>query len=143
MTSCRLIFFALIGLTITPMATAQIYKCDGPDGPVFSDEKCGSDATIVEVEATSGLGGISDETKDELASKKAEREQARNDNNKGASNNIQNSTVITQPAEQLEEGEWINGQWVRRPVQLPIRPGSPGLKPVQLPAPKTGGKRRN
>ena len=27
----------LVTLVITPAAVAQIYKCDGPDGPIYSD----------------------------------------------------------------------------------------------------------
>ena len=45
---------ALITLVITPAAVAEIYKCDGPDGPIFSDKKCGSDAANVELPESSG-----------------------------------------------------------------------------------------
>ena len=44
----------LITLVITPAAVAEIYKCDGPDGPIFSDKKCGSDAANVELPESSG-----------------------------------------------------------------------------------------
>ena len=44
----------LITLVITPAAVAEIYKCDGPDGPIFSDKKCGLDAANVELPESSG-----------------------------------------------------------------------------------------
>lgn len=66
----RTILVALITLAITPIAAADIYKCNGPDGPVYTDWKCGPDATNVELLDSSGLGGISDETKTQLAEKK-------------------------------------------------------------------------
>ena len=34
----------LILLAISPLAAATIYKCDGPDGPIFSDQPCAPDA---------------------------------------------------------------------------------------------------
>ena len=50
----RISLFTLITLAITPAAVAEIYKCDGPDGPIFSDKKCGSDAANVELPESSG-----------------------------------------------------------------------------------------
>jgi len=137
MTSSKSTLIALIALAITPVANAQIYKCDGPDGPIFSDQKCGPDAATVDVSVSSGLGGISDETKNELAAKKADREKARKNNKNGATSKNQNSALST---DYVENGQWVNGQWIRRPI---LRPGRGTPKPVQLPAAKTGGKRRN
>ena len=48
-----------IALLLPALATAEVYKCDGPDGPVFSDVACGSGAEQIDVGdalATSGLG---------------------------------------------------------------------------------------
>ena len=77
MNSHRPVIVALITLAITPIATAQIFKCDGPDGPIYTDRPCGPDATNVEVSDTSGLSGVSDETKAELAQRKADRDKDR------------------------------------------------------------------
>jgi len=140
MTSSKSTLIALIALAITPVANAQIYKCDGPDGPIFSDQKCGPGATTVDVSVSSGLGGISDETKNELAAKRADREKARKNNNNGTTSKNQNSALST---DYVENGQWVNGQWIRRPIRRPGRDGSGAPKPVQLPANKTGGKRRN
>ena len=68
---------ALAALAITPAAVAQIYKCDGPDGPIYSDRKCGADAANVELLESSGLSGVTEQDKANLAEKKLEREQER------------------------------------------------------------------
>jgi len=126
------------------MATAQIYKCDGPDGPVYSDRECGPDATHVEVSTTPGVsGGVYDESKVELAEKKADREQARK-SKQALNSNINhtdfsnlNSAGTTEPA----------GRWVRNPQQIKNRIDSRDPKPTTKPAqPRTqpvGVKRRN
>lgn len=46
-----LIIIALCPLT----AAAEIYRCETPDGPVYSDRVCGEEAIEVQVEETSGL----------------------------------------------------------------------------------------
>ena len=137
MRNCKTALIALIALAITPMATAQIYKCDGPDGPVYSDRECGPDATHVEVSTTPGVSdGVYDESKVELAEKKADREQARNSKQALNSNidhtdfNNLNSAGTTEPA----------GRWVRNPQQIKNRIDSrdpiPTTQPVRV-------KRRN
>jgi len=133
MSNFRIVLVALIALAITSMAAAQIYKCDGPDGLVFSDRKCGINATNVELSESSGLGGVSDEIKVELAKKKADREQARNRNNDGALFDNRNSPSATEPA----------GRWVRDPRRLKDRDAPPDLKPGKQPTPRTVNRRRN
>jgi len=133
MNNCRTALIALIALAITPMATAQVYRCDGPDGPVFSDRKCGPDATNVELSESSGLSGVSDESKAELAKKKADREQARNSNNNGAVISNRNSALATEPA----------GRWERYPRRLKDRGVGREPRPSTQPVPRTGVKRRN
>ena len=120
----------LIMLAISPLATAQIYKCDSPDGPIYTDRKCGPDATSVEVADTSGLSGVTDETKAELAARKAEREQAREERRQRGNNetviNNQYTTVNTEPA-----GRWLYPRpW--RPK--PERPVKPEVSPRPLPS---------
>ena len=123
------ILSALFLMAASPLATAQIYKCDGPDGPIYSDRECGPDAASVELAKTSGISGVSDETKTELAQKKAEREEERaNNSNTNTDNNYQSNTVNTEPA-----GRWIRpyrrpgSRLVDRPTNLPAT----GVKPVK------------
>ena len=59
----------LVTLVITPAAVAEIYKCDGPDGPIYSDKKCGPDAANVELLESSGLSGVTEQDKINLAEK--------------------------------------------------------------------------
>jgi hypothetical protein len=70
-------FFVLTNVSV---AVAKVYKCDGPDGPVYSDKECASDATVVELSDSTGISGVSDETKTDLAQKKSDRNEAGNRN---------------------------------------------------------------
>ena len=132
MNRCRIILVALITVAITPMAEADIYKCNGPDGPVYTDLECGPDATNVVLSDSSGLVGITDETKAELAEKKASREKARNRVNKTTVINNQYNTINTQPA----------GYWARRPFWREKHPGMRPPEPVPKPLPSTIAFRR-
>ena len=136
MKRCKTCLVVLFALATTPLAIAEIYKCDGPDGPIFSDRECGPGATSVELAETSGLVGISDETKTELAEKKAEREAERNEARQRKGNttviNNQYTTVNTEPA----------GYWLRRPYRRPGH-GRPEVPPaIPTPLPSTLGKPR-
>ena len=145
MKKSRTVLIAMASLLISPMAIAEIYKCDGPDGPVYTDRKCGPDAASVELAESSGLSGVSDETKADLARKKAERVETRaNSSNPSPVNNYQFTTINTEPA----------GRWLRRPYRKPHdRPHDrpydrPYDKPETLPASQkraksvVGGRRR-
>ncbi len=137
MKKSRTVLIALASLLISPMAIAEIYKCDGPDGPVYTDRECGPDAASVELAETSGLSGVSDETKADLARKKADRAEAKANNSPSPVNNYQFTTINTEPA----------GRWLRRPYWKPHdRPyDKPETLPaaVQLPAKSVvGGRRR-
>ena len=124
------ILVTLITLAITPVASAQIYKCDGPNGPIFTDRVCGPDAASVEIADTSGLSGVSDETKAELAKRRADREQARAENRKLKSNrtviNNQYTTINTEPA-----GRWLNYPYWR---PKPEKPEPPQVTPRAPPS---------
>lgn len=126
----KLALITLIIMAVSPLATAQIYRCDGPDGPVYTDRKCSPDAKSIEVTDSSGLTGVSDETKAELAAKKAQREQAREEslklnNNRTVINN-QFTTINTEP-----EGRWLYPRpW--RPK--PVKPEKPVVSPTPLPS---------
>ena len=71
------ILVTLILLTNVSVAMAQIYKCDGPEGPVYSDKECEPNAATVELSESAGLTGISDEELSELAEKKSDRQPPR------------------------------------------------------------------
>jgi len=136
MNRVKMILIALALLLVTPAAVAEIYKCDGPDGPIYSDQKCGPDAASVEVLDTSGLTGVSDETKAELAARKAKREQAREEQRKLNSNrtviNNQYTTISPQPY----------GNWYRRPYLRP-KPERPEIQPLPgISPPSTIGRPR-
>jgi len=135
MNRLNIILASLILLAIAPMASAEIYRCDGPDGPIFSDRKCGPDAANVELSDTSGLTGVTDEIKAELAEKKADRERAREEmrklnNNRTVINN-QYTTVNTEPT-----GRWLNyPYWRPKPERpRPERPMPPEVTPKPLPS---------
>ena len=138
MNNRRTALVVLMALAITPMATAQIYKCDGPDGPVYSDRECGADATHVELSTTPGVSsGVYDEAIVELAEKKAGREQAHNSNIDHTDFSNLNSAGTTEPA----------GRWVRNPQQIKNRIDSrdpkPTTKPVRPTTQPVRVKRRN
>ena len=128
---------ALIALIITPAAVAEIYKCDGPDGPIYSDRKCGSDAANVELLESSGLSGVTEQDKANLAEKKLEREQERE---QARSQNQQGSIVINQDNVYTTEDPeyWVRGgnrprDRDRARIQpVKTRPTTP--PPVALPA---------
>ena len=142
----------LVILVITPAAVAEIYKCDGPDGPIYSDKKCGSDAASVELLESSGLSGVTEQDKANLAEKKLEREQkrelereqARSQNQQGSVINNQNNGYAAE-----DPGYWVrDGDRLRNLDKANIPPGktpptTPPTepRPVTLPAklPKKGG----
>ena len=64
----------LATLTITPATVAEVYKCEGPDGPIYSDRKCGPEAANVELQQSSGLSGVTEQDISDLAERKRERE---------------------------------------------------------------------
>ena len=126
----RPILATLITLAFMPVASAQIYKCDGPNGPIYTDRECGPDAANVEIKESSGLSGVSEETKAELAKRKADREQARAEDRKLKKNrtviNNQYTTINTEPA----------GRWLNRPYwgPKPEKPKPPQVAPRSPPS---------
>ena len=139
----------LAALAITPATVAEIYKCDGPDGPIYSDRKCGADAANVELLESSGLSGVTEQDKANLAEKKLEREQereqARSQNQQGSVVNNQNNVYTTE-----DPGYWVRDRDRLRNLDkakiLPgkTRPTTPTTqpRPVTLPA-NTPKKRKN
>ena len=132
----------LITLVITPAAVAEVYKCDGPDGPIYSDKKCGSDATNVELTESSGMTGMSEQEKINVAEKKQEREQAKIQNQKDNAVNNQNDAHPTESPrvwvnDQNHIGDRVNA------YTLPAKPPSAKPPPVTLPAkPPPAGPRK-
>ena len=139
----------LAALVIAPATFAQIYKCDGPDGPVYSDRKCGSEATKVELQESSGLSGVTEQDKADLAEKKLEREQeheqAPSQNQQGGVVNNQNNVYTTENPKNLvrdgnrpkdqDNANTLPGKTL--PATSPTEP-----QPVTLPA-KTPKKRKD
>jgi hypothetical protein len=132
----------LVSLVITPAIAAEIYKCDGPDGPIYSDKKCGPDAANVEVLESSGMSGVSEQDKADLAEKKKEREQEQElareqaQNQKGSEVNNQNNVYTEDPGywgrdgdrlRNLDKANILPGK--TPPTATPTEP-----RPVTLPA---------
>jgi hypothetical protein len=139
----------LTTLAITPATAAKVYKCDGPDGPIYSDRKCGSEAVNVEIQESSGLSGVTEQDISDLAEKKREREKKR----ELARSKNQQSIVPNQQREIYtveDPGYWDrDGNRLRNrdnPNILPDRPqpATPPTepRPVTLPA-RTPKKRNN
>jgi len=114
----------LAALVISPAAIAQIYKCDGPNGPIYSDRECGPDAANVQVRESSGLSGVSEKDKSALAAKKLEREQAQGQNQQRTVTNDQSSSYTTE-----SPGRWDYGR-----NRLRDRDNSSIAVPVKRPA---------
>jgi len=128
---CEL-FIPLTLMAMSSAALAEVYRCDGPDGPIYTDRKCGPDATNVEFTQSSGISGVSDEVKDELARKKAERKKAEPDPalNPNANATYQFNTINTEPA-----GYWLPGSFWRpgaRPPHRPMPPQKPTVPPTTI-----------
>lgn len=124
----EIVLATLALMAVTPVTLAEIYRCDGPDGPIYSDRKCGPDAANVELSDTSGLTGVTDEIKAELAERRADREREREENRKLNSNRtvINNNYTTIQPA-----GRWLNYPYWR---PKPERPSPPVVTPTPLPS---------
>jgi len=134
MTIYRIFITALIVLGNASVAMAQIYKCDGPDGPIYSDRECAPSAATVELSESAGLTGISDEELSELAEKKSDRDKARNRNNE--STVIENQSTIELTADYNERRLPNRDQLKHR-----IESGISDNAPQQLPKKKRN--RRN
>jgi hypothetical protein len=127
----------LTTLVITPAAVAKIYKCDGPDGPIYSDRECGPNAANVVVQDSSGLSGVNEEDKTALAERKLEREEERIKERELARSRRQQTTVINNQYSNYTSG--YPGRWWGlnrpglgdRPVNLPVKP-RPIIRPSIL-----------
>jgi len=139
---------ALATLAITPATVAQVYKCDGPDGPIYSDQKCGSEAVNVELQESSGLSGVTEQDINDLAEKKLEREKKRE---QARSQNQQSSV----PNQQKEISTMEDpGYWDRDANRLRNRdnanilpdrpqPATPPTEPRPVTLPANTPKKRN
>ena len=123
------ILVTLILLANVSVAMAQIYKCDGPEGPVYSDTECEPNAATVDVLESSGLTGISDEEISELAEKKSDRDQARNRNTEGTV--IENQSTIDLTT--YNDGRSVRG---RDQLKQRIDSGVPAPLPATQPRPR-------
>ena len=139
----------LAALVIAPATVAQIYKCDGPDGPIYSDRKCGSEAAKVELQESSGLSGVTEQDKAKLAEKKLEREQeqeqAPSQNQQGSVVNNQNNVHATEnPGNLVRDGNRLKDQDNAKILPVKALPATSPTEPqpVTLPA-KTPKKRKD
>jgi len=139
----KIFITAFIVLANASVAMAQVYKCDGPDGPVYSDRECAPSAEAVELSESSGLSGISDEEISELADKKSDRDQARNRNNEDNVDKNQRTKELTtyDNERRLPERDQIkhridSGVSENAPQQLPQKKGN-------TPPPKKKHNHRN
>lgn len=125
MTRYGKILVVLISVAIAPLATAEIFKCDGPDGPIYSDMECGPSAASVDIPETSGLSGISEESKGEVAAKNAERKEVSTSKSGVLQEVTRKNTVISGQA----------GEWEGDPDLLlkgdPVKGKQPLAKPVK------------
>jgi hypothetical protein len=118
--------FLITVLAVAPLcAQAQIYRCDTPDGPVFSDEKCGEQARVVTLgDESQGLGGgPSEEVREYLDKKRQERAQERDTSAKLTPR--QPAATVVQQAQPVENAALLPGY---------VRPGRPHVRPRPLPA---------
>ena len=129
MAICRIFITTLIVLANTSVALAQIYKCDGPDGPIYSDQECAPNAATIEIPDSAGLTGVSDEEISELAEKKSDRDQAHKRNNDSTVIEKQSTTELTtyNDAGKLRELDQLKQR---------IDSGVPDSAPQQLPKKK-------
>jgi len=126
----RIIIVALVVFTNGTAAMAEIYKCDSPDGPIYSDKKCAANATIVELSDSTGLTGISDGDKAALAQSKSDRDKTRNHGNDDPIINNQGSMLSVQDYDsRLRDRDNLkHGIVSRKPVTPQPKPSAPKKK---------------
>jgi hypothetical protein len=115
---------------------AAIYRCETPDGPVFSDQKCDDNAEIVTLgDQSQGLGGgPSEEVRDYLDQKRQERAAQRE---KAAQLRPAQAQPSVTPSTQPTENADLLPGYVR-----PIRPiVRPRPRPEQPRSPDSGGEK--
>jgi hypothetical protein len=135
MNTCKILLPSLLMMAVTPLGASQIFKCDGPDGPVYTDRPCEPGAEQVQLTESSGVSGVSDETKAELARKKEERQQKNNLRESGAPV-INHYDVV----DNSNSGWWTRGRNpLNRPPlnnrpRPPLNDRPPVNRPVTLPS---------
>lgn len=125
-------------LIVTVSAEAQIFRCDTPNGLVFSDTPCSGQAEVVDVvNGSSGIsGGPSDEVKAELEQKKADRAEEREEARKLQASQVQQPVYVPTP---VDQSVIYPGVWPWRPGVRPHpRPPRPRPKPVEPILPDSG-----
>lgn len=128
-------------LLAAPAVQAEIYRCDGPQGPVYADKPCSEQAEVVTVdEASSGISmGPSEEVRDYLASQREERASEREERQRMQA--ARPAAPVTVPVYESEGYPvyWPNAGYPNRPIRP--RPPRPGPEPpiVDGPGPGNGG----
>ena len=113
-------------------AQAEIYRCDTPEGPVFSDQACGDEATSITLdEDSSGIsGGPPEEVRESLAAKRQAREEARA-RQREQSARRSDREVIYLPGDNSDPVFWPGRGYPNRPNRPP-RPEHP-VQPTPRP----------
>ena len=130
------VLFVMILWAVPMLGAAQIYRCDTPEGVVFSDRECGEEAEVVELtEETAGISvGPSEEVRERLEEQKQERAEAR-----AALAEQRANQPAPAPAPIIIERPgypaFAPGFWGNRPPALrpppPLRPIPPVAPPVR------------
>jgi len=124
-------------MLVPGFAQADIYRCDTPNGVVFSDRECGDSSEVVTLaDETAGISvGPSEEVRERLAEQKAERAQAREERAERLANQpvqVPTPVVIERQGYPTYPGFWGNRPPALRPPP-PLRPLPPVAPPVRPP----------
>ena len=127
---------SILGLALAAsFAEAQVYRCETPQGLVFSDLPCGEQAELITIEEnSSGIApGPDGETREYLAQKREERAEAREENARTWV--TRSNTPVAVPVQQpvVSPAYWPAYRGPHRPIQRP-RPGRPS-RPIVNPDP--------
>ncbi len=135
MTLMKVLLPALV--LVSSFAEAQIYRCETPQGLVFSDMPCGEQAELVSIEEdSSGIApGPQQETREYLAQKREERAEARKENAQLRATRPQTPVVVPEQQPVVYPAYWP----AYRNPQRPIRRPGPGRPSRPIVDPDIGG----
>ena len=126
-------------LLAAPAVQAEIYRCDGPQGLVYSDKPCGEQAEVVTVdESSSGISmGPPEEVRDYLASQREERATEREEKQRAQA--ARPAAPVTVPVYESAGYPvyWPNAGYPNRPGRPPRPRPEPPI--VDQPGPGNGG----
>lgn len=126
---------------LAPGAAAdEIYRCETPEGTVYSDLECGTGAEVVELEPeTAGIvPGPPQEVRDQLARKREERMKAEAEAWERAARQPAPAPAPVVYERRVGYPYWLGG-FGYGPPRPPIRPEPPVAPPVRPPLRPGGG----